>query len=183
MTWQNIERAQSDDSDQHEHPLGKISLRCALNGQLRTQSSFMWTAKTQIRLNWCQRRSYSSHDTHTHCWVSHVAAYNNEPVHDISNNVLCATSKGSDQPAHTHSLFRSFARRLSILWELSYWLYTTWGSKLKMRLQRLVRVYTCQNVKLLEISCRGPIFIQNEQHRLCVYNIWTQINKKVSSSL
>ena len=24
-----------------------------------------------------------------------------------------------------------------------------------MRLQRLVRVYTCQNIKLLEISCRG----------------------------
>ena len=28
-------------------------------------------------------------------------------------------------------------------------------SKLNRRLQRLVRVYTCQNVKLLEISC-GP---------------------------
>ena len=28
-------------------------------------------------------------------------------------------------------------------------------SKLKWRLQRLVRVYACQNVKLLEISCRG----------------------------
>ena len=26
---------------------------------------------------------------------------------------------------------------------------------LKRRLQRLVRVYTCQNVKLLEISCPG----------------------------
>ena len=24
-----------------------------------------------------------------------------EPVHEISNNVVCATSKGSDQPAHT----------------------------------------------------------------------------------
>ena len=24
----------------------------------------------------------------------------NEPVHEISNNVVCATSKGSDQPAH-----------------------------------------------------------------------------------
>ena len=27
-----------------------------------------------------------------------------EPRHDISNNVVCATSKGSDQPAHTRSL-------------------------------------------------------------------------------
>ena len=24
-----------------------------------------------------------------------------EPVHEISNNVVCATSKASDQPAHT----------------------------------------------------------------------------------
>ena len=30
---------------------------------------------------------------------------------------------------------------------------------LKRRLQRLVRVYTCQNVKLLEISCHGSIVI------------------------
>ena len=26
---------------------------------------------------------------------------NNEPVHEISNTVVCATSKASDQPAHT----------------------------------------------------------------------------------
>ena len=38
-----------------------------------------------------------------------------EPVHEISNNVACATSKASDQPAHTRSLIRAFARRLSIL--------------------------------------------------------------------
>ena len=35
-----------------------------------------------------------------------------EPRHDISNNVVCATSKGSDQPAHTRSLIRAFARGL-----------------------------------------------------------------------
>ena len=38
-----------------------------------------------------------------------------EPVHDISNNVVCATSKASDQPAHTRSLIRVFASRLSFL--------------------------------------------------------------------
>ena len=37
------------------------------------------------------------------------------PVHEISNNVVCATSKVSDQPAHTRSLIRAFASRLSIL--------------------------------------------------------------------
>ena len=38
-----------------------------------------------------------------------------EPVHEISNNVVCATSKASGQPAHMHSLIRAFASRLSIL--------------------------------------------------------------------
>ena len=35
-------------------------------------------------------------------------------------NVVCETSKASDQPAHTHSLIRAFASHLSILWLLSY---------------------------------------------------------------
>ena len=38
-----------------------------------------------------------------------------EPVHEISNNVVCATSKASDQPAHTRSLIRVFASPSSIL--------------------------------------------------------------------
>ena len=37
------------------------------------------------------------------------------PVHEISNNVVCATSKASDQPVHTCILIRAFASRLSIL--------------------------------------------------------------------
>ena len=36
-------------------------------------------------------------------------------VHEISNNVVCATSKASDRPAHMRSLIRAFASRLSIL--------------------------------------------------------------------
>ena len=40
---------------------------------------------------------------------------------------------------------------------------------LKRRLQRLVRVYTCQNVKLLEISCRGSNDITRKPNRIaCV---------------
>ena len=35
--------------------------------------------------------------------------------HVISNNVVGATSKGSDQPAHRRSLIRAFASRLNIL--------------------------------------------------------------------
>ena len=34
---------------------------------------------------------------------------------EISNNVVCATSKASDQPAHTRSLIRAFASSLHII--------------------------------------------------------------------
>ena len=51
----------------------------------------------------------------------------NEPQHEISNNVVCATSKGSDQPAHMRSLIRVFASRLNILWLLGYWPNIIWS--------------------------------------------------------
>ena len=35
--------------------------------------------------------------------------------HEISNNVVCAPSKDSDQSAQTHSLIRAFASSLNIL--------------------------------------------------------------------
>ena len=35
-------------------------------------------------------------------------------VHAIFNNVVCATSKASDQPAYTRSLIRAFASRWSV---------------------------------------------------------------------
>ena len=44
----------------------------------------------------------------------------NEPRHEISDNMVCATSKASDQPAHTCSLTRAFASRLNILGVLSH---------------------------------------------------------------
>ena len=49
-----------------------------------------------------------------------LLSYTYEPRHEISNNVVCATSKGSDQPAHTHGLIRAFASGLNILGVLSY---------------------------------------------------------------
>ena len=39
----------------------------------------------------------------------------NKPRHEISNNVVCATNKASDQPVHTRNLIRAFASRLNIL--------------------------------------------------------------------
>ena len=38
-----------------------------------------------------------------------------EPVHEISNNVVYATSKALDQPAHPRRLTRVIDSRLSIL--------------------------------------------------------------------
>ena len=43
-----------------------------------------------------------------------------EPRHEIPNNLVCTTSKASDQPAHTRSLIRAFASRLNIPLVLSY---------------------------------------------------------------
>ena len=51
----------------------------------------------------------------TKIYMYHHSADIFEPVHAISNNVVCATSKASDQPAQTRSLIRAFASRLSIL--------------------------------------------------------------------
>ena len=46
---------------------------------------------------------------------------------DISNNMVCATSKGSDQTAHMRSLIRDFASRMYIVLVLSCWLTIIWG--------------------------------------------------------
>ena len=47
--------------------------------------------------------------------------------HESSYNVVCATSKCSDQPAHTLRLIRAFACRLDIRWMLSYWPNNIWS--------------------------------------------------------
>ena len=51
-----------------------------------------------------------------------------EPPHKISNNVVCATSKASNQPAHMRSLIRAraLACYLNVLWVLSYWPNIIW---------------------------------------------------------
>ena len=50
------------------------SLRCMLNGKLRTQAFFMRTAKTLIRLGGCPGWSESSLGAHSFCWFCHEAA-------------------------------------------------------------------------------------------------------------
>ena len=51
----------------------------------------------------------------------------NDQRHEISNIVVCATSKGSDQPAHTRSMIRALASRLNILGVLRYWRNVIWS--------------------------------------------------------
>ena len=52
----------------------------------------------------CRGSSESTLVKMSNCWKS-----------EIYNNVECATSKASDQPALTRSLIRAFASHLSIL--------------------------------------------------------------------
>ena len=44
-----------------------------------------------------------------------LVTFSNEPWHEISNNLACATNKGSYQPAHIRSLIRTFASLLNML--------------------------------------------------------------------
>ena len=44
----------------------------------------------------------------------------NWPQYEISNNVVCASTKGLDQPAHMCSLIRAFARRLKTIDGLAF---------------------------------------------------------------
>ena len=68
----------------------------------------------QLSLNAGQKNCRVEHSTILLIFIK-LPLVLNEPVHEISNNVLCATSKASDQPAHTRSLIRAFASRLSII--------------------------------------------------------------------
>ena len=60
-------------------------------------------------------------------WIRTFFLFKYKQRHEISNNVVCATSKASDQPAHTRSLIRACASRLNILLVLSYRSYIIWN--------------------------------------------------------
>ena len=51
----------------------------------------------------------------TYLTRDNTSEYALEPRHEISNSVICATSKASVQPAHTRSLVRALSGRLNIL--------------------------------------------------------------------
>ena len=59
---------------------------------------------------------YKTHIT----WINSYIFFVYKPRHEISNNGVYATSRGSDQPAQARSLIRAFASRLNVLWSVSY---------------------------------------------------------------
>ena len=95
-----------------------------------------------------------------------------EPRHEIFNNVVCTTSKASDQPVHMHSLIRAFVNHLNIKWLLSNWLISFGVSKFKGRLHRLVWVYTWENATLLKITCQGSYRGQHKTMIVSMTKIW-----------
>ena len=94
--------------DQHEV--------CALNDEL-------WQRKTALGLGgetdrqtyrwmdqWtAKQRGRRERDRQTGQGQAGPCIRINEPWHEISNNVACATNKASDQPAHMRSLIIAFA--------------------------------------------------------------------------
>ena len=101
-----------------------------------------------------------------------------EPVHEMSNNVVCATSKGSDQPAHTRSLLRAFASCLSILWLLSYRLNIIWSFYAENNSAQALLSLHLSKCHMLEITCHGSyVSIENShvsEHRCRVCSSHTQ---------
>ena len=73
--------APSEDSDKPDHPRSLISLHCVLNEWLRSQTFFMQTAKTLIRLYGSQGWSESSLGAFAILNISETCLYNVDPLH------------------------------------------------------------------------------------------------------
>ena len=114
-----------------------------------TPNSINIKEHTSVRLNVCIQKSF--HKTMFSCLVI-ITSYDTfrfikdiiELRHEISNSVVCAISKTSDQPAHMQP-------DQSLCWSLRYFItfklmteYNLVFLNLQKRLHRLVRVYTCQ---------------------------------------
>ena len=86
----------------------------------------------------------------------------NEPMHEIPTMWYVWPAK----PQISLRICAVWSEPLLVAWVLYDCLATDWTpfgvSKLKRRLQRLVRVYTCQNAILLEITCRGSLSMRVE---------------------
>ena len=102
---------------------------CHMSGSRGEWRQGFWTASKIRNAVSCYTEGLSKRPPSLETVVISISVFKKpfEPVHEISNNVVCATSKVSDQPAHTRSLIRAFASPLSILWLLCYWLNIIWS--------------------------------------------------------
>ena len=73
---------------------------------------------------WSNNHTCSYNHTLSTLWVTNTII---EPQHEISNNVVCATSKGSDHPCAYARSDKSLCWRLIILGLLSYWPNIIWS--------------------------------------------------------
>ena len=94
-----------------------------------------------------------------------------EPRHEISNNVVCATSKASDQPALTRSLIKAFACRLNIYGRITIWSSLTYKKVVQARLSlhmskchsvgnHMSRLFRLKGVQMI----RSSILLQGNLH-------------------
>ena len=93
---------------------------CMCNISMKQKMCRLHNSIKNDRIAWL--RTLKHNYLKTYWKLSESKTFNNylcyiliEPVHEISNNVVCATSKASEQPAHTRSLIRAFACSLNIL--------------------------------------------------------------------
>ena len=93
------------------------------SNQTNKQSTFAITSHISVspypvlRTFYITNRLQGHTSLNTDCFTGSILY---EPRHEISNNMKCATSKGSDQPVHMQSLVRAFASHLNILCLLNY---------------------------------------------------------------
>ena len=85
----------------------------------------IWDFSSQFKLKWNHINCIYIFSMFNNLWRMQMGPY--EPQNEISNNVVCTISKGSDQPAHMCILIRAFASRLKIPWLLSYWPNSIWS--------------------------------------------------------
>ena len=91
----------------------------------RTWSQTPKTGFLMTRLKWCLTKTGRMHvlfgTRRLADWcLSWTAGQWHEPPSDKTNKIICAPSKGSDQPEHLPSLISVFAVRMKKAWVFSY---------------------------------------------------------------
>ena len=90
-----------------------ISLKLSYN------KAWLVKLRAHLPLNIVSKHQRKIRMLHKVIWVDNGIFFKGErtcePQHETSNNVVYATSKGSDQPAYTRCLVRGFAGRYSMI--------------------------------------------------------------------